>query len=65
MSQIVLYVLHEDTPYRIALNYTSAKNYLAYRRDVMNGDGDLAAIMTALHVTPRCGWGEVTFAKVF
>lgn len=64
-SQIVLYVLYEDTPYRIALNYTSAKNYLAYRRDLMAADEDLADTVTALHVTPRGAWGEVAFATVF
>jgi hypothetical protein len=64
-SQIVLYVLHDDTPFRIPLNYTSAENYLAYRREVMNGDADPAAVMTTLHVTPRGSWGEVSFTKLF
>ena len=63
--QIVLYVLHEDTPYRIPLNYTSAENYLAYRREVKNGDTDPTAVMTALHVTPHGSWGEVGFTKLF
>lgn len=64
-SQIVLYVLHDDTPYRLPLNYTSAENYLAYRREVMNGDADPTDIMTTLHVTPRGTWGEVSFTKLF
>lgn len=64
-SQVVLYVLHDDTPYRIPLNYTSAENYLAYRREVMNSETDPTAIMTTLHVTPRGSWGEVSFTKLF
>lgn len=64
-SQIVLYVLHEETPYRIALNFTSSNNYLAYRRDIMAREEDPISVMTTLHVTPHSTWGEVTFTKLF
>ncbi len=63
--QIVLYVLLDQTPYRIALNYTSGKNYLTYRRRLIDNDHELNTVVTRLSVVPRATWGEVQFQDLF
>ena len=63
--QIVLYVLVDHTPYRIALNYTSGKNYLSYRRRVLDSDHELRDVLTRLSVVSRARWGEVHFQDLF
>lgn len=63
--QIVLYVLVDESPYRIALNYTSGKHYLAYRRRLLNEDRELRALVTRLTVVSRATWGEVHFQDLF
>jgi hypothetical protein len=55
-SQIILYVLAADSPYRIALNYTSAQNYLAYRRTVIGKGLELREGITVLSVASHATW---------
>lgn len=57
--QIILYVLASETPFRIALNYTSAQNYLTYRHRLRDEGHDLKTIVTALSVVSHDTWGEV------
>lgn len=64
-AQIVLFVLVDDSPFRIALNYTSGQNYLAYRRVSRDKDRDLRHVLTKLSVTSRGTWGEMRFEEVF
>ena len=63
--QIILYVLADETPFRIALNHTSAQNYLTYRRRLLDDDHDLNTIITALSVVSHDTWGEVQFQHIF
>jgi len=63
--QIVLYVLVGQSPFRLALNYTSGNNYLAYRRRVKENGQELSAVVTLLTVVSRATWGEVQFQDLF
>lgn len=63
--QIILYVLVDETPFRISLNHTSAQNYITYRRRLRNDGHDLKTLITALSVLPHDTWGEVQFQHVF
>ena len=62
--QVVLYVEVDKTCYRIALNYSSAQNYFAYRRSALDHGGKLAKVLSALSVVPHGSWGEVAFTTV-
>ena len=64
-SQIVLYVLVGQSPFRIALNYTSGMNYLTYRRRLHEKGQELRTIVTLLTVVSRATWGEVQFQELF
>ena len=64
-SQIVLYVLVGQSPFRIALNYTSGTNYLTYRRRLHEKSQELRTIVTLLTVVSRTTWGEVQFQDLF
>lgn len=63
--QIVLFVLIDDNPFRLALNYTSGQNYLAYRRTCRDKGHDLRHALTKLSVSSRGTWGEIRFKEVF
>jgi len=63
--QIVLYVLVDETPFRIGLNPTSAQNYLKYRRRLLDQGQQLPAVVTVLTVVSRTTWGEVLFRELF
>lgn len=64
-AQIILYVIAGDLPFRIALNFSSAQNYLGYRRDVLQREQDLRTLLTELTVVSHGTWGEVHFRTVF
>ena len=63
--QIILYVILNQDAYRIALNYTSAQNYFAYRRTLVDNGRDIDAIITLLSVVPHATWAEVQFRETF
>lgn len=63
--QIILYVLAGESPFRIALNYTSGQNYLTYRRGIIDRGSDLRDIITVLSATSHQTWGEVHFQELF
>ena len=63
--QIILYVLLDQDAHRIALNYTSAQNYFAYRRTVAQNGRELDAIFTLLSVVSHATWAEVQFREPF
>jgi len=64
-SRLILYVLTDDTPFRIALNYTSAQNYLAFRKPILEAGQDLNQLLVALSVISHQTWGEVQFQQLF
>ena len=63
--QIVLYILMDESAFRIALNYTSAQNYLQYRPRLVDGDQELRSVVTTLTVASHATWGEVQFRERF
>jgi hypothetical protein len=63
--QIVLFLLVAETPFRMALNYTSAQNYLIYRRSVLDKGSHLHDVLTCLSILSHTTWGEVQFQEVF
>jgi len=63
--QIILYVLLDQDAHRIALNYTSAQNYFAYRRTVAENGHALDSIFTLLSVVSHATWAEVQFRETF
>jgi hypothetical protein len=65
VPQIALYILMDETPFRIALNYTSSQNYLEYRPHLLDQDNELRIVVTQLTVVSRATWGEVQFRELF
>ncbi len=63
--QIILYVLLDQDAHRIALNYTSAQNYFAYRRTLAQNGRELDSIFTLLSVVSHATWAEVQFRETF
>jgi len=63
--QIILYVLVDQDAHRIALNYTSAQNYFAYRRTLAQNGRELDSIFTLLSVVSHSTWAEVQFRETF
>lgn len=63
-SRLVLYILLDDAPFRLPLNFTSAQNYLAYRRRILDGGNELHHVHTALSVVSHTTWGEVQFQEL-
>lgn len=61
--QIILYVLLDQDAHRIALNYTSAQNYFAYRRTLAQNGRELGSIFTLLSVVSHATWAELQFRE--
>jgi hypothetical protein len=63
-AQIILFVLLDSDPFRIALNHTSGQNYLAYRRNSCNTNRDLCHVLTQISIISHDSWGEVHFQEL-
>jgi hypothetical protein len=64
-SRLILYILADDAPFRLPLNFTSAQNYFAFRRQMLDAGHELSHIITALSVQSHQTWGEVQFQQLF
>jgi len=59
--RIVLYLLFAEEPYRLALSYSSSRNYLAYRRELKLKGLTPADALTRLSLCDHGSWCEVKF----
>lgn len=62
--QLVLWFEYEDQAMRLPLGYTSARNYLAYRKDLEAKGVPIFTAVTRLSVIRRGHWGEVVFHQI-
>ena len=62
--RIVLYLLIEKDPYRLALSYSSSRNYLAYRRELKSKGLLPPEALTRLSLSDHGSWCEVKFQLV-
>jgi hypothetical protein len=54
-------LLFDNTPYRLLLAYTSAKNFLLYTGELVEKKLEIRSINTKIVVVNRGSWGELRF----
>jgi len=62
-GQVRLDLLFENSPYRLLLAYTSAKNFLLYTGKLAEKKLEIQAIDTKIIVVNRGSWGELRFCR--
>ncbi len=62
-GQVRLDLLFENSPYRLLLAYTSAKNFLLYTGKLTELKLEIQAIDTKIVVVNRGSWGELRFCR--
>jgi hypothetical protein len=60
-GQVRLDLLFDNTPYRLLLAYTSAKNFLLYTGELVEKKLEIRSINTKIVVVNRGSWGELRF----
>jgi hypothetical protein len=60
-GQVRLDLLFDNTPYRLLLAYTSAKNFLLYTGKLVEKKLEIQSIDTKIVVVNRGSWGELRF----
>jgi hypothetical protein len=60
-GQVRLDLLFDNTPYRLLLAYTSAKNFLRYTGELVEKKLEIRSIDTKIVVVNRGSWGELRF----
>ena len=60
-GQVRLDLLFDNTPYRLLLAYTSAKNFLLYTGKLVEKKLEIRSINTKIVVVNRGSWGELRF----
>ena len=60
-GQLRLDLLFENSPYRLLLAYTSAKNFLIYTTKLAEQKLEIETIDTKIIVVNRGSWGELRF----
>lgn len=60
-GQVRLDLLFDNTPYRLLLAYTSAKNFLIYTGKLVEKKLEIRSINTKIVVVNRGSWGELRF----
>ena len=63
-AQIRLELVIDNTPYRLLLAFTSAKNFISYVLALRRKGDRIEELRTRLLVLPRRGWGEVQFRSL-
>lgn len=61
--QVRLDLLFENSPYRLLLAYTSAKNFLLYTGKLTEQKLEIQTIDTKIIVVNRGSWGELRFCR--
>ena len=56
-------LLFENSPYRLLLAYTSAKNFLLYTGKLTELKLEIQAIDTKIVIVNRGSWGELRFFR--
>jgi hypothetical protein len=62
-GQVRLDLLFENSPYRLLLAYTSAKNFLLYTGKLAEQKLEIETIDTKILVVNRGSWGELRFCR--
>ena len=62
-GQVRLDLLFENSPYRLLLAYTSAKNFLLYTGKLAELKLEIQTIDTKIVVVNRGSWGELRFCR--
>jgi hypothetical protein len=62
-GQVRLDLLFENSPYRLLLAYTSAKNFLLYTGKLAEQKLEIETIDTKIIVVNRGSWGELRFYR--
>jgi len=62
--QLVLWFEYEDQAMRLPLGYTSARNYLKYRKELEAQGVPVFTAVSRLSVVRRGHWGEVVFHQL-
>ena len=62
-GQVRLDLLFENSPYRLLLAYTSAKNFLLYTGKLTELKLEIQAIDTKIVIVNRGSWGELRFFR--
>ena len=62
-GQVRLDLLFENSPYRLLLAYTSAKNFLLYTAKLSEQKLEIQTIDTKVVVVNRGSWGELRFIR--
>ncbi|BBO88957.1 hypothetical protein [Desulfosarcina ovata] len=60
-GQVRLDLLFDNTPYRLLIAYTSAKNFLIYTGKLVEKKLEIRSINTKIVVVNRGSWGELRF----
>jgi hypothetical protein len=62
--QVRLDLVFDNVPYRLLLAFTSAKNFLLYHTELIQGRRRLDDTITLIRVVNRGSWGELRFSTV-